>query len=501
MNQTDHDPRRLTDMPTGVPGLDVVLRGGFLSGGVYIVQGSPGAGKTILANQICFHHARHGGRALYTTVLAESHDRLLQHMASLGFVDAGVIPESLRYVSAFRELEEAGLPGLINLLRREVLRQQVSLLVLDGWLAVSDGTPSDVSLRKFVHELQVFTALQGCVVLLLTSNVRRDYRPEYTMVDGLLTLEDVRHLGWRQRELEVLKFRGKSFLRGRHAFRITGEGVRIYPRLEALLPLTPESDVPTSRLSLGIESMDNLLHGGLPTASTTIVVGASGSGKTTLALHFLSCASDAEPGLLFGFFETPRLLMANARTLGLDLAGQVDAGLVELNWHSPTEQILDDIGNQLLDAITRRNVKRLAVDGLDGLVEAAGPPDRVSRFFAAISNECRARGVTMLLTAEAANFVGPTVTLPIEGISAIVDNLILMRFVETRARLHRVMSVLKLRGSNFDRSLREFEITDHGIDVLEALADPDVAENAPDIRIGASPANSPVRRRQNREPG
>ena len=107
----------------------------------------------------------------------------------------------------------------------------------------------------------------------------------------------------------------------------------------------------------------------------------------------------------------------------------------------------------------------------------------------------------MLLNAESANFVGPTVTLPIEGISAIVDNLILLRFVEARARLHRLISVLKLRGSNFDLSLREFEITDRGIEVLEALSDTDIAENAPDIRIAASPANSPVRCRQNREPG
>ena len=161
MSQNAGIPRRLADTPTGVPGLDVVLQGGFLSGGVYIVQGSPGAGKTILANQICFYHASQGGRALYSTVLAESHDRLLQHIASLRFVDTRVIPESLRYVSAFRELEEQGLAGLINLLRREVLRQQVSLLVLDGWLAVSDGKPSDISLRKFVHELQVFAASEG----------------------------------------------------------------------------------------------------------------------------------------------------------------------------------------------------------------------------------------------------------------------------------------------------------------------------------------------------
>src|SRR5688572_6800252 len=86
---------------TGVPGLDTLLRGGLLRGGVYIVQGQPGAGKTVLTNQICFHHVRQGGRVLYTTLLAESHERLLFNLSSFKFFDPAAVPEYLAYLSGF----------------------------------------------------------------------------------------------------------------------------------------------------------------------------------------------------------------------------------------------------------------------------------------------------------------------------------------------------------------------------------------------------------------
>src|SRR5919107_5892358 len=92
-------------VPSGLPGLDAVLRGGFLKAGIFMIQGSPGAGKTILANQICFHHAAHGERALYVTLLAESHSRMLQHIGQLGFFDQSAIPAKLSYISAYRVLE------------------------------------------------------------------------------------------------------------------------------------------------------------------------------------------------------------------------------------------------------------------------------------------------------------------------------------------------------------------------------------------------------------
>ena len=129
MDRTDRFPQRV---PSGVPGLDAVLRGGFLKAGIFIIQGSPGAGKTILANQICFHHAAGGGRALYVTLLAESHSRMLLHIGQLRFFDAEMIPSRIFLVSAFRVLEEDGLRGLLDLLRREVQSHEASILVLDG---------------------------------------------------------------------------------------------------------------------------------------------------------------------------------------------------------------------------------------------------------------------------------------------------------------------------------------------------------------------------------
>src|ERR1700745_3745134 len=122
----------LKRIATGVPGLDTVLRGGFLRGGIFIVQGSPGAGKTILGNQICFHHVRKGGRALYVTLLAENHARMLLHIGQLGFFEEAVIPGRLYYISAFRVLEQEGLSAVLNLLRREVQAGGGGLLALGG---------------------------------------------------------------------------------------------------------------------------------------------------------------------------------------------------------------------------------------------------------------------------------------------------------------------------------------------------------------------------------
>src|SRR5215213_2455631 len=126
---TEHSrfPERVS---SGLPGLDAVLRGGFLKAGIFIIQGSPGAGKTILANQICFHHAAHGERVLYVTLLAESHSRMLLHIGQLEFFDTTLIPHRIYLVSAFQVLEGSGIRGLLELLRREVQSYEASILVL-----------------------------------------------------------------------------------------------------------------------------------------------------------------------------------------------------------------------------------------------------------------------------------------------------------------------------------------------------------------------------------
>jgi circadian clock protein KaiC len=266
------DDRSIAHVPSGIAGLDAVLQGGFLQGGLYIIQGTPGVGKTILGNQICFDHVAKDARALYVTLLAENHARMLLHMRQLGFFDDKRIPKSLSYISGFRALEEEGLKGLLTLVRREIQAHDASVLVIDGLVAAHESAPSDYEFKKFIHELQTLAGALGCTMFLLTSAQSQFISPEHTMVDGLISLTDELHGGQAIRHLEVQKFRGSGYLRGRHAFRITSAGITVFPRIESIYN-HPKHDHPngTKRVSSGVKKLDTMLGGGFPAATTTMV--------------------------------------------------------------------------------------------------------------------------------------------------------------------------------------------------------------------------------------
>lgn len=458
-------------VPSGIPGLDDILRGGFLKAGIYIVQGAPGAGKTILANQVCFNHVAAGGRAAYVTLLAESHTRMLQHLRPLAFFDESAIPDRLYYISAFRTLEDEGLKGLLDLLRREIRGQRASLLVLDGLVAAEESAGSDREFKKFVHDVQSHAAVNGCTVLLLTTSGLKSVSAEHTMVDGLIDLDDQLFDLRTERSLQVRKFRGSGSLRGRHAFRITEEGFLVYPRVEVRFatPSRPESAA-RARIASGVDGFDALTGGGMVEATCTGLMGPTGTGKTTFGLQFLSQCSAAEPGLHFGFYETPERLRFKASTIGIDLARLEADGAVEIVWQPQGENILDELGHRLLDAVRRRGVKRLLLDGVGGFVESAAHPARMSRFFSALSNELRALGVTSVYTMETREIVGRGVEVPVSGISSLVDNMVALRFVEMQARTRRVLSIAKIRDSDFNPALHEFRIAGRGIEVVGPFA-------------------------------
>jgi circadian clock protein KaiC len=461
---------RLPRFTSGIPGLDRVLDGGFFSGGVYIVEGSPGAGKTILANQICFHRAKEGQRVLYVTLLAESHARLLQHLQDMSFFDAAAIPEHLTYVSGFRALEEGNLRALLDLLRQELRAQSAGIIILDGFAAVGESAETDREFKKFVHELQVQAGLGGCTFFLLSSGTSGEgsVQPVHTMVDGLVRLTD-RVFGVRaQRELQVQKFRGSRYLRGLHSFEISNDGIRVYPRLEASSVASGEK-VGSSRLAIGIPRLDAMIGGGLRTTSTTMILGPSGVGKTVLGYRFLACSTAKEKGLLFSFYETPERVLAKTRGVGIDLVTGYDRGNVELVWQSPVEGTLDAIGWRILESVDRLGAKRLFVDGFNALESATAHPDRVPQFFAALGRELQARGVTTVYAAELRQIFSPEIAAPLRGLSPLIENMLLMRFVELRAKLHRTLSVIKLRDSEFDPAICEFCLTNHGLDVVNSL--------------------------------
>ena len=151
MTHASTDGTPLVRVPTGVPGLDTVLGGGLFGGGVYILQGAPGAGKTILANQISFNQVRAHKRVLYVTLLAETHGRMLQNLGSLDFFDPELLRQSVTYLSAFRSLEEEGLKGLVTLLRREMRAADAALLIIDGLVTVDEVAGSEREFKKFIH--------------------------------------------------------------------------------------------------------------------------------------------------------------------------------------------------------------------------------------------------------------------------------------------------------------------------------------------------------------
>jgi circadian clock protein KaiC len=457
-------------LATGVPGLDTVLRGGFLRGGLYIIQGAPGAGKTILGNQVCFHHVKNGGRALYVTLLAENHARMMLHIGQLGFFDDTVVPDRLYYISAFRVLEEGGLSAVLDLLRREIQRHNAEVVILDGFSVIEETAGSIRAFKKFIHELQAQATLADCTIFLLSGQLTAS--AEHTLVDGVVELQTKLYGRKTERTLQVFKLRGCSYLSGEHSFRITGDGLVVYPRTETILATHSIGDRITGPfLATGIPQLDRIMGGGFAHQSTALLVGPPGIGKTTLGLQFLSECSQDAPGLHFGFYETPAAIVDKATALGLPLKALIRQGDVEVIWQPTTEGLLDEICHRLIEAVRRRNVRRLFIDGLQGFERLAPERKRLGHIFSAFSSEFRGLGVSTVYTAEA-DLIGSVAGLPLSGlslrgVSCIAEIILVMRYVELRSQLHRMISVLKVRDAEINSALHRFMITKKGI-VIDA---------------------------------
>lgn len=472
MNMRQGKAEPLEQIPSGIPGLDAILRGGFLRAGITIIQGVPGAGKTILGNQLCYNHVVQGGKAIYVTLLAESHARMMLHMSQLSFFDADVVPERLYLISAFRVLEESGLKGLQDLLRREIQRHGATVLVLDGLVAAEESASSAREFKKFIHELQTQASLTECTVFLLTGAGSRPVAPENTMVDGIIELK-TENVGRRtERMLVAHKMRGVDVLRGHHAMRINSNGMEVFPRIEAVVgdPEVPPAHV-TKTLSSGLPVLDRITGGGFPQGSTTLLVGAVGVGKTTMGLQFLSeCTSDG-PGVMLSFYDGPEALLIKAKRLGLNFARAFQDKVIHVIWQPITEGQLDEVCDRFLGTVRQAKATRVFIDGIGGLSRITGDPDRLARVLAALNIEFQARGVTAVYTAEsdlsAAIHGKPFDGLSLQGVSSVAHNIVLMRYVELRSELHRMISVLKVRSAPIDSALRLYTMGAKGIEIEE----------------------------------
>jgi circadian clock protein KaiC len=474
------DPRvrrmkELEQTPTGVPGLDRLLRGGLRRRGLYAILGETGCGKSVLAHQIGAAFAARGQRVLYLTALVESHPIILAQARTFRFFDPAWVPDDFYYAALYPALERDGLEGVHEEITRSIRERRPGLIVVDGGHVLETAAGSAMEFIRFLNALQTHGSVLGGTILLVANQVGR-VRPSpiFTMPDAVLLLGKER-VGRRDfRTIAVKKYRGVAHIEGSHLIEITRDGIRVYPRLESV---TTEHDIeartpPVEPLAFGIDGLDAMLAGGPTSCSTTLVAGTSGAGKTLLGLAFLAAGARAGyDGLFLGFHETPDRLVDKADAAGIPLREGIDAGKIQFLWKPSTELIADRVAEEILERVENRAVRCIAIDGLVDLLHAIPYDDRRLRFLNALSYQLRTRGTGVVLTLEVPRIFGTDIRLPVEGISAAVDNIILLRYVEPHGELRRLVSILKVRERDYDTSIREFTITSQGIRIGERVGE------------------------------
>ena len=461
--------RKSPRLATGIPGLDLILEGGLLAGGVYLVQGPPGSGKTILANQLCFHQARSGRRAIYFTLLSDSHAAMFGHLERMAFFAGELVGDAVVYFSGYKVLEEEGIGGLARLIGKTMADRDPSVVVVDGFVTASDAAHAPGDLKQFVRQVQTFSASLSCTTLLLGSSPARPaVLPEHTVVDGIIELSDDLNGLRSLRHLQVRKMRGTREIRGCHTIEITDQGMAVHTRFEVGSTVARHGNaVGDARRGFGIAELDAMMNGGVPAGSITMLLGASGAGKTTTALQFIAAGAAAgEPGLYFSMYEQPDALLAKSDRLHLGLRGAVEAGLVHLAWERPIEGVLDIIAARMLQRVRELGIQRLVIDGMHSLFRTIDFPARMRAVSAALAEELTGRGVTTVYSLETPDLIGAAgaaISVPIEDLSAMSHNVVVLRQVECDGELSRTIAILKMRDSDYDGRVRALRITDRGI--------------------------------------
>lgn len=454
-------------METGVPALDEVLGGGIPERAMTIILGVPGAGKTILAEQIAVGQAKRGKRVVVFTALSESHEQLLATLRQFAFFDESLIGERIRFINLQTILRD-GLAATADAIVEIVRTEGASVVVIDGFRGIAGFADSNHEVRLFLYEVRTRLALLE-VTTLVTLEMESDHGNDsaaLTVADGVIalhnTLAGVRH----RRHIEVRKLRAMRHLDGLHALSITSEGITCYPRHEAVFR-TADYDFLPGRACFGLPELDAMLGGGPNRGTGTLIAGSPGTGKTLIALHYLMAGVAAgERGLFVGFHESEAQLYAKAAQFDLDLRGAVGRGDVVLLTLAPVELEVDMLAAMIRERVERLHSTRLVLDPISEIEHAVVERNRATGFFAALLNYLREHNVTNLLTREISPFPEPRLMFIETPASVLTENLLLLRSVEYQDRLYRIVSVLKMRLSGFDPSLREFRIADGAVRVL-----------------------------------
>lgn len=453
---------------TGNPTLDRLLGGGLPARSVVLVAGEPGSGKTVLTLQLLFHAASQGKKCLYFTTLSEPAIKVIQFMQQFDFFDLSLLEKRVVFADLGAAIRK-GAEETLEAIEQRVEEEEPDFVAIDSFRAIGELLRGRERLRPFIYDLATMMAGWGTTTLLVGEYTRHEFSTfaEFAIADGIVRLGSERQELTSVREIEIFKMRGLNYVSGRHFFDIGAQGVTFYPRVSA--PVVQQDKAPidiSDRAGTGVEGLDDLLGGGLPRGSTTILEGGTGSGKTLLSFSFLlEGARRGERGVYFTLEETPEQLRATMQSVGWDLAALEKQGLLIIRYTSPVELSTDRYLYEARKLVETFGARRAVFDSLTTMALGVPSQRRFKEMVYAIAKHLRGEGVSLLMTVEAEQLLG-TARLSGQGVSFIADNLIQLRYVELGARLERAISVLKARGIRHGMELRSLLIDDDGLQVV-----------------------------------
>ncbi|WP_017300427.1 ATPase domain-containing protein [Nodosilinea nodulosa] len=458
-------------LSSGIEGLDEVLDGGLPSGQAYLVRGGPGCGKTTLGWHFLTHNLDDGGPRLFIT-LGESHDQLRRNAAVSGFpVEAVEIldlsPDAEFFVQnqgfdifSAAQVEQAPLTERIV---AQVNALRPRRVFIDSMTQLRYLSTDAYQFRQQAVGFLRFLIDAGATVLFTSEGSQEAPDEDLQFIsDGIITLQ----MQEQGRHVQVSKLRGSSFRKGRHAMRIGDRGMVVFPQLVVGEQLAPAAAV--HQRPAGIPEIDELLSGGLESGTVTIISGPSGVGKTTLGLQFIKeAAGRGDRSVVYLFEEAVDTLLNRCEGINIPVRAMVDRGTLAVIKVDPLLYSPDEFANQVRLEVEKAKTQIIMIDSVLGY-KLSFREDDLIRNIHGLCQYLKAQGVTTLLTNEVESITGDFKATEL-GVSYLADNIVFLRYLEIRGQMRRAIGVLKKRLSDFEKTLREFEISRYGIKVGRPL--------------------------------
>jgi circadian clock protein KaiC len=473
----DAAPGGVLKLETGIPGFDHVTLGGLPARRATVVAGQAGSAKTVFAGHFLAEGVRRGQPAVFVS-LEEPADDLRANLSTLGwdiaawesagdweFVDASPL---MREDGATEPYSFAVLAAQIGRAVDRTAAERVVIDSLNSVFALSGGEgPARQQLRQLIGSLRA----SGLTVVMTVetaedpaSSLSR-YGIEEFVADNVVLLRNARDGKGRRRTLEVLKMRGSTHRKGEYGFAVqAGLGVVVLPVSTSAMAVGRSK----ARVTSGIPDLDAMCGDGFLRDSITLLAGPTGTGKTLISLEFLAvAAAQGERTLLLGYEESPEQMARNAVGTGRSFHALREAGALNVVSVYPEEASLEDHLLEIKQLVDDYRPSRLVVDSLTAL-ERAGSPSAFREFIVSLTSYAKANDLTTVLTASTRGLNGGT-SLTEGHVSTLADTLITLRYLELPGRMQRAITVLKMRGSSHDHSVRAMTIADDGITIGEPL--------------------------------